>query len=601
MTMAATRRGLLAGAAALAAVPVAAWAADDEGARLNALFEASFQRGLARSPMRQSRLGLKTNQDRWDDVSDAFQAEGAALARQDLEAVKRFDPARLGAQDRLSRRMFEMSLVERLKEFDWRRNDYLLTQMGGMHRSVATTLLNSHPIETVADAEAYVARLGAVKPLMIQVVVELQRQEAAGVKPPRFVYDLVTDEAGNLVKGAPFDGGADSPIWADLKTKLAKASFAEVDKARLAAAGEAALKDSFAPGYHGLIAHLSQARESATTDDGVWKLPDGAAYYRFTLEEYTTLPLTADSLHQLGLKELARIQDEMRAIMTETGFKGSLQDFFAYVRKDPKFYYADSAEGRAQFVSDATAMLAEVQAREGEFLGVRPKATVEVRPVEAWRAKSAPKAFYSNAPEDGSRPGIFYINLYDMSAAPKYQLPVELYHEAVPGHHIETMVAYELKGLPKFRKFASVAAFSEGWGLYSEQLAHELGLYKDPYAEFGRLTLQAMRACRLVVDTGIHAKRWTREKAIAFMDENMPASHYDNQREVERYVVLPGQATSYYVGMMKIMELRARAKTALGSRFDIRAFHDAVLGDGPVPLPILEENIDAWIAGRRRA
>jgi uncharacterized protein (DUF885 family) len=222
-----------------------------------------------------------------------------------------------------------------------------------------------------------------------------------------------------------------------------------------------------------------------------------------------------------------------------------------------------------------------------------------VRPVEAWREKAAAKAFYSNASEDGSRPGIFYINLYDMKAAPKYQLPVILYHEAVPGHHVETMVAYELKGLPKFRKFASVAAFSEGWGLYCERLADELGLYKDPYAAFGRLTMQAMRACRLVVDTGIHAKRWTREQAIAFMDENMPASHYDNQREVERYIVYPGQACSYYVGMLKILELRAKAKAALGARFDIRAFHDAVLGDGPVPLPILEENIDAWISERR--
>jgi uncharacterized protein (DUF885 family) len=596
--MAATRRGLLAGAAALAATPALAWADGDEGARLNALFEASFQRDLARSPTRQSRLALKTNQDRWDDISDAFRAQGAALAKADLAAVRRFDDGKLGVQDRLSRRMFEMAQEERLKGFEWRGDEYLLTQMGGWHRSVATTLLNSHPIATVADGEAYVARLHGVRPLFAQLLVELTRQEAAGVKPPRFVYDLLTDECANLVKGAPFAGAGDSPIWADLKAKLAKASFPQADKDRLAQAGEAAMTADFGPAYQGLIAHLDQAKATATTDDGVWKLPRGDAYYRYTLEQFTTLPLTAEHLHALGLSELAKIQDGMKAIMAQTGFEGSLQDFFAFVRKDPQFYYPDSAEGRAQFLDDAKARLAEVQAREGEFLGIKPKASVEVRPVEAWREKSAAKAFYSNASEDGTRPGIFYINLYDMGAAPKYQLPVELYHEAVPGHHIETMVAYELKGLPKFRKFASIAAFSEGWGLYSEQLAHELGLYKTPYDEFGRLTLQAMRACRLVVDTGIHAKRWTREQAIAFMDENMPASHYDNQREIERYIVYPGQACSYYVGMMKILELRAKAKAALGSRFDIRAFHDAVLGNGPVPLPILEETIGAWISAQ---
>jgi uncharacterized protein (DUF885 family) len=599
MSLKATRRGLLAGAAAVAATPALAWAAEDEGSRLNALFEASFQRDLARSPTRQSRLGIKTSQDRWDDASDAARVKAAAQAHADLEAVRGFDDARLSTQDRLSRRMFEMALDERLQEFDWRGNDYLLTQMGGWHRSVATVLLNSHPIATVADAEAYVARLHGVRPLMAQVVVELQRQEAAGVQPPRFVYDLVAGEAENLVKGSPFDAGPDSPILSDLKAKLAKASFAEADKARLAAAGEAALKEDFGPAYRALVAHLRAAQKTATDDAGVWKLPKGEAYYGFCLEQYTTLKLTPEALHALGLKELAGIHDGMKAIMAQTGFTGSLQDFFAYVRSDPKFYYPDTAEGRARYVDDAKAMLAEVQAREGEFLGVKPKASVEVRPVEAWREKSAAKAFYSNASEDGTRPGIFYINLYDMKAAPKYQLPVILYHEAVPGHHVETMVAYELKGLPKFRKFASIAAFSEGWGLYCERLADELGLYKDPYAAFGRLTMQAMRACRLVVDTGIHAKRWTREQAIAFMDANMPATHYDNQREVERYIVYPGQATSYYVGMLKILELRTRAKAALGARFDIRAFHDAVLGDGPVPLPILEENIDAWIKARK--
>jgi uncharacterized protein (DUF885 family) len=599
--MRATRRTLLAAGAAFAAFRPAL-AADSEGARLNAFFEQVFQRQLDRSPIRQSRLGIRTAQDRWDDISEARAIESAALARADLKALAGFKVDALSPQDRLSLRMFEQSRRQALDGFEWRRNDYLLTQMGGMHRTVATTLLNSHPIDSRADAEAYIARLRGVRPLMAQLVVELKRQEAAGVRPPRFVYDLVIGEAENLAKGRPFDDGpADSPLLADVKAKLDKRDWPQADKAALLARVQAALVSDFGPGYRALIAHLRASQAMATDDDGVWKLPRGDAYYRYALEDYTTLPLTANALHALGLKEVATIQADMRTVLAKVGVTGTLPEAFARVRADKSQFYPDTADGRAAYLADAKAMLAEVQGREDEFLGARPKAEVEVRAVEAWREKSAAKAFYQNAAQDGSRPGIFYINLYDMGAAPKYQLPVTLYHEAVPGHHVETMVAYELKGLPRFRKYASIAAFSEGWGLYSERLAGELGLYKDPWQEFGRLSLSLMRATRLVVDTGIHAMKWTRAQAVAYLDANMPSSHYDNQREIDRYIVLPGQATSYYVGMMKILELRERARTALGARFDLRAFHDAVLGDGPVPLPILEEKIDAWIATRRTA
>jgi uncharacterized protein (DUF885 family) len=246
-------------------------------------------------------------------------------------------------------------------------------------------------------------------------------------------------------------------------------------------------------------------------------------------------------------------------------------------------------------VADAERLLEAIDGRADEIIGVKPKAGVVVKPVEAWREKTAAKAFYDSPPQDGSRPGIFYINLYDMGAAPKYELPVLLYHETIPGHHVETVVAYELKDLPKFRKFASISAFSEGWSLYSEVLPREIGLYQDPYDDFGRLSLSLLRAVRLVVDTGIHAKKWTREEAVAYMDQNMPSSHYDNQREIDRYTVWPGQATTYYVGMQKILFLRGKAREALGDAFDIRTFHDVVLGDGPLPLPLLEKNVDDYI------
>lgn len=570
-----------------------------ESERVNAFFERVFERNLARSPIRQSRMGIKTAQDRWDDISEERQLEDAELARADLRELATFEFERLDAASKLSYRLFERNLREGLQGFQWRRHDYLVTQMGGIHRRIATTLLTSHPITERADAEAYIARLERVKPLLEQLVVELRRQEAVGVQPPRFVYDLTIGEAGNLVKGRPFDDGADCPMLADFRAKIAAAGWPAGEQAALVSRAEAALRTGFGPGYRQLLEHLRVAQKSATDVAGAWKLPNGAAFYRYSLESYTTLPVEPEQLHQLGLKEVARIHAEMRGIMQRVGFSGSLQDFFRSVREDPRLYYADTAAGREEYLADTRKLLDGIRARQSEVLGLIPKADVVVRPVEPWREKSAAKAFYQGPSEDGSRPGIFFVNLYDMHAAPRYQLPVVLYHEAIPGHHVETAVAYELPSLPRFRKFDSFAAFSEGWGLYSETLAKEMGFYQDPYDDFGRLSLGLMRAARLVVDTGLHEKRWTREQGIAYFDDNTPGSHYDNQREVERYVVLPGQATSYAVGMLKIVELRERARKSLGAQFDLRAFHDVVLGSGPLPLPVLEENVDAWIRARR--
>jgi uncharacterized protein (DUF885 family) len=571
-----------------------------EDARLNEFLEAVFQRDLDRSPIRQSRLGIKQNQDKWDDISERHRLEDAELFRSDLKRLAGFDVARLSAQARISRRMFDWVVSDNLQELHWRRNDYLLTQMSGLHTRVPATLLNDHSIGDLADAEAYVARLKGIEPLMRQLVVELERQEHAGVRPPRFVYALVIDPCLNLLKGCPFtDDASDSTLLADFRTKIGKATLDDTQRTRLLSAAESALREQVSRGYQHLIDHLRSAERAASDLDGVWKLPQGAAYYGWQLLSATTLPAGAAELHTLGLRQVERIHGEMTALAAGTGFRGSLQDWFAHVREDPQNYYPDTAAGRRQYLADAQTLLQEVQAREDEFLGRKPRAPVVLRAVEEWRQKSAPKAFYHGPPADGSAPGIFYVNLYDLHAAPKYQLPVILYHEAVPGHHIETVIAHELTDVPRFRRFASISAFSEGWGLYSERLASELGLYRDPSSDFGRLSLELMRACRLVVDTGIHAMRWSREQAVKYLDQNMPASHYDNQREIDRYIVLPGQATSYYVGMMKILALRENAKQQLHGKFDIRAFHDAVLQNGPLPLPILEGVIEAWISTQR--
>lgn len=584
----------LAGAALIA--PPAFAIETGEDARLDAFFERIFQRSLDRSPTRQSALGIRRDQDKWDDISEARELEDYRLRERDHAELQGFDVAKLSPQARLSHRMFALQSERALRDFKWRHHDYVMTQMGGVHTRVPSTLTNSHPIATRADAEAYIKRLTGVEPLMAQAVARLRAQEARGIRPPRFVYGLVIEPCVNLLKGAPFEGEGDSPILADFKTKLAAADLSDADRADLLARGTAALTGGFAAGYGALVAHLRAAEAQADGVDGVWKLPDGEAYYGAQLESYTTLPRKAAEVHALGLREVAAIHDAMRAIMRRTGFDGDLQAFFAFMRTDPRFYHPDSDAGRAAYLAEANALLDEIRARQGELFGHLPKAPVEVRAIEAWREKSAPKAHYRNPPQDGSAPGIFYINLADMQAQPRYQLAATLYHEAIPGHHIETCIAHEMEGIPKFRRFASIAAFSEGWGLYSELLPKEMGLYADPYSDFGRLSLSLMRACRLVVDTGIHAMRWTREQAVAWLDANMPSSHYDNQREIDRYIVLPGQATAYYIGMQTIVALRARAREKLGNRFDLRRFHDVALGAGPLPLPLLEERIDNWIA-----
>ncbi len=592
-------------AAALAVVgafaPTLGSAQASESERLDAFFERVFERSLSRSPLRQSRLGLKTQQDRWDDISERRQLEDVELVRADLEELRRFQFEKLDADAKLSYRLFERNSRDALQAFEWRHSNYLITQMGGLHRRVATTLLNEHPIADAEDAEAYIARLRGVRPLMLELVSQLQAQTKRGVQPPRFVYELTLSEAENLLKGRPFEESSnDSPVLADFRAKLAKAQFPDEQQQKLLEQARLALLEGFAPGYRALIAELRMAHQAATDTAGVWKLPRGGDYYRFTIESYTTLSLAPSEIHALGLKEVGRIHEQMRAIMKQVRFAGTLQDFFAHMREDPRFYYADTAEGRAQYLKDTEALLEVVKGRQHEVVGHVPKADVVVRPVEAWREKSAAKAFYSNPSEDGTRPGIFHINLYDMKAAPRYLLPVVLYHEAIPGHHLEVAISYELAALPRFRKLNSVAAYSEGWGLYTERLADEMGLYKDPYEQFGRLTMELMRAARLVVDTGLHELRWTREQAVAYLDDNMPGSHYDNQREIDRYIVLPGQATSYAIGMLKIVELRERAQKALGPKFQLTRFHDVVLGSGPLPLPMLEENVDAWIRSESR-
>jgi uncharacterized protein (DUF885 family) len=348
-----------------------------------------------------------------------------------------------------------------------------------------------------------------------------------------------------------------------------------------------------------MFATLDAIEPQATGNFGAWKLPQGAAYYAVRLRDSTTTDLTADQIHDLGLRQVAAIRTEMESVRRRVGFDGTLEQFFEVVRTDPRFKYPNTEAGREAYLNDARGFVAQMMAAAPRFFARLPRAKLEVRAVEKWREGTASTAFYNRPAPDGSRPGIFYVNLVDMRQTQKIQLDSIAAHEAAPGHHFQIARAMELEGLPRFRAFGGYGAYVEGWGLYSERLAKEMGAYKDPYAEFGMLSNQVWRAIRLVLDTGIHAKKWTREQAVAYFRANSSVSDTDIAREVDRYFNWPGQATSYMVGQLKIAELRGRAERALGPKFDLRDFHEVVLGQGALPLDVLEEQVDAYIAAKK--
>jgi uncharacterized protein (DUF885 family) len=397
-------------------------------------------------------------------------------------------------------------------------------------------------------------------------------------------------------------------VWADVKAKIANlhksGALDEATAQSLLAKARAALTGPFKSGYEALIAWQQEDRKVAPEKiSGVQALPDGAAYYAERLANMTTTSLGADAIHQIGLDEVARLRAEMEAIKNEVGFKGDLPAFFAELRdnKDnPRYYYPDTDEGRQAYIRDATAAIDKIKAVLPKYFGILPKADLVVRRVEPFREQPGAAQHYFPGTPDGSRPGVYYAHLSDMKAMPKHELEVIAYHEGLPGHHMQIAIAQELSSVPTFRRQAGFGAYSEGWGLYSEWLAREMpGTYQDPYSRFGRLGSEMWRAIRLVVDTGMHAKGWSDEQAVQYFLANSAITEAQARSEVRRYLVIPGQATSYKIGMLKIQELRRKAEKALGARFDIRGFHDTILGGGALPLTLLEKRVDRWIGDQK--
>jgi len=565
----------------------------------NATFDALFDESLKTSPEFMTYLGMRERYDEWDDNSEQAYQDSVALTEKHLETLKAIDASALDKVSALSLKLYKQRLENGLEDTQWRYHGYPVNQMFGTHSSIPSFLINQHLIANPDEARAYVARVKAVPLVLDELISDLSIRADKGIIAPKFVFAHSIRDSQNIIAGIGEESEEENPLVADFKAKVDKLALEESVAAQLMTELNAALVNQFVPAYEKLIATLEQLEARSEGNFGVWKLPDGADYYANALQRITTTDLTADQIHELGLSEVARIHDEMRAIMQQVEFDGDLQAFFEFMRTDPQFYLDNSEEGRAAYIAEADRIIADMNSRLDELFITKPKADLIVKAVEPFREKSAGRAFYQRAAPDGSRPGTYYANLYRMEDMPTYDLEALAYHEGIPGHHMQGSISQEQDALPKFRRFGGYTAYSEGWGLYSEFIPKEMGLYTDPYSDFGRLSMELWRACRLVVDTGVHHKRWTREQAINYLNDNTSSSEEANTKAIERYMVMPGQATAYKVGMLKILELREKARAELGEQFDIRAYHDVVLGNGAVPLNVLEDLVAEWVAATR--
>jgi uncharacterized protein (DUF885 family) len=600
---------LLASAAAISSAPLSAstptfeCAAESKSECINLWFDTKFEEELAFSPIRQTALGRKTNYDKIDDLSiEAARKQIAWWQRAVADMEDNFDYEDLSDEAKLSYNMFQYRAETAAGAAEFFDQQFILEQMNGAHTRVPSYVLSLHSVDNESEMVAFIARLGGIGTAMDQSLAKAQANAEAGVRPPRFAYDFVIAESQGLITGAPFDEGEPSALWDGTLTRLAKlvedGTITQERSDELLEQARTVLIETTGPAYQRIVDWMTADRQNSdAVARGVSALPNGEAYYAYQLAQMTTTDLTADEIHELGLSEVARIRGEMEAIMEKTGFEGTLQEFFVFTREDPQFFFSNDKAGAQAYIDRATMHIDTLSERLPEFFGRQPKAKLEVRRVEPFREQDGAAQHYQTGTPDGSRPGVYYAHLSDMTAMPIPPLEAIAYHEGNPGHHMQSSIAQELEGVPLFRAQGGyIPAYGEGWGLYAEALAKEMGGYEDPYSDFGRLQSEMWRAIRLVVDTGIHAKGWTLDEAVAYCLENSPNPETVARSEVQRYFVMPGQATSYKIGMIRIQELRTKAEAELGEKFDIRGFHDTVLGGGSVPLNLLETQIDQWIA-----
>jgi uncharacterized protein (DUF885 family) len=567
---------------------------------LNLFYEKVFAQVLFEEPELLSSLGLVEqfgitgHNARLGDASPAHQQRYFDRAKQNLADLHAYPLERQNASQRLSTQILDWYISRELEGEKYQWHNYPVNQLFGVQSEFPSFMVNTHRLLAPHDCEYYRQRLDAVGTKFDQLLESLKLREQKGILPPRFVVEKVLTEMESFV-AYPV---AENILATSFKVRAAKISdLTDEQRVAFQKRVETAISDRVYPAYHKLIDYFTALLPKTTTDDGVWKLPDGEAFYAYALRKSTTTTLQPQEVHDLGMREVARIEAEIRAILDANGFAGRpTVEAMEELTKNPRFLFSNDDKGRADALAEYTRLIAQATERSRQLFATVPKAKIEVQRVPVFKEATAPGAYYQGASIDRTRPGVFYANLRDMTEIPKWAMPTLAYHEGVPGHHWQIATAQELKGLPQFRKLIPFTAYQEGWALYTEWLAKEAGWYEgDPFGDLGRLQAELFRAVRLVVDTGIHAKRWPREQAIAFMREKTSMGEKEVTAEIERYIVNPGQACAYKVGMLKLQELRKRAQTELGTKFDQREFHDVVLRNGAVPLEILEEQVNAYI------
>ena len=569
---------------------------------INAWFDTKYEELLQMSPLQLTTQGRKDQYDQIDDMSEAAEDQRLAWMEASVKEMKEKFPAeRLSPQAKVSYDLWEYQYEMEKGDVKFRRMNYVFNQMGGIHTMIPTMLINFHKVDEASDMKALVARIKESGRAIQQLIERAKLQTEAGVRPPKFAYEIVIQQANALIQGQPFTTDkTNAPLWTDALTKIetlekdGKITPQQAEEFRTQA--KDALINNFKPAYEELVAWLeSELPNLEEKPTGVSRHEMGNALYAHKLKSSTTTDLTADQIHQIGLDEVKRIQQEMITIKDQVGFKGDLKAFFKFVTSDPQFFFPNTDEGRQAYLDESTAYLDSIKKKLPEYFGILPKADLVVKRVESFREQAGAPQHYNQGTPDGSRPGTYYVHLLDMNAMPKSTMEGVAYHEGSPGHHMQVSIAQELESVPKFRTQMNFNAYAEGWALYSEILAKEMGGYTNPYYDFGRLVNEIWRAIRLVTDTGLHSKGWTEADAIAYFSENSSIAPGAIQAEVRRYMVFPGQATGYKIGMLKIQELRKFAETELGEKFDIRRFHDRILGGGALPLDLLEKEVKRWI------
>jgi uncharacterized protein (DUF885 family) len=544
-------------------------------------------------------LGYKGFDGMLTDVSPEHELKLARMAREDLQTLHGYDRASLSSSNQLSYDVLDWFLTDLVEGQHWLFHDYPVNQLFGVQSSTPDFLVQIHPIGGRRDIRNYIARLSAFERKFEQLLQGLRLRESKGIVPPKFVIERVLVEMREFV-GVP---ARENVLYTSLRMKMGKlVGLPLAEREQLLREAESAINSSVYPAYRRLIGYFERLQPKVSGDYGIWKLPDGDRYYDYLIRSHTTTALDAEQVHDIGLAEVARIGKELDAVLKSQGFQqGTIAARIAELNADSRSQYTNDDAGRAACLADYQRYIDQMIRGLDQDFAAPPRFSVKVVRVPEFKEKTAPGGYADTGSLDGSRPGIFYVNLRDMRDIWKYQMRTLAYHEAVPGHQLQGVIAQRLTDVPTFRKILPFSAYDEGWAVYAERLGWEMGYENDPLDNLGRLQAEMFRAVRLVVDTGIHRKHWTREQAIEYMQEKTGMARSDVVNEVERYFVIPGQALAYKIGMLRILDLRARSQAQLGSAFDIRQFHNVVLGSGSLPLGILERQVDAWIRQVRSA